>query len=368
MTKTKKFKYSMLRLICGAALIAVVLIVIPAAKANPEAVRERFSPFSRAACDVLSRVFSVFPFSFVEISAYLGIAAIIASILLLALRWGRRGGWLSVIRWFSYIFIIASCVLFVFVFTWGLNYYASPLSDYLELDVEPRSQGELYETAEYYLELMNEYSVLVRRDENGVADLGSFQTLADQCADGYTALAQVYPVFEGSYEPPKKVLFWQFMSRTQITGIFVPFTAECNINPDCAPTSMPFTIMHEMAHRFGFAPEDEANFTALLACRESSVPEYLYSGYYTAFVYCYNAVAKIDKDKQAELWNAMSEGASKDVVAAITHYQRYEGKISKVADKVNDTYLKTMNQEAGVESYGNVVDLLIADYMKFAND
>ena len=36
----------------------------------------------------------------------------------------------------------------------------------------------------------------------------------------------------------------------------------------------------------------------------------------------------------------------------------------KVADKINDTYLKLHGEEDGVQSYGRMVDLLLAVYRK----
>ena len=36
--------------------------------------------------------------------------------------------------------------------------------------------------------------------------------------------------------------------------------------------------------------------------------------------------------------------------------------IKKAATAVNDGYLKTMAQPSGVKSYGEVVDLILADY------
>ena len=55
-----------------------------------------------------------------------------------------------------------------------------------------------------------------------------------------------------------------------------------------------------------------------------------------------------------------------DAQAANEHYAQYEGKVQDAAQKVNDAYLKAFSEETGVQSYGEVADLLIAWYQQKA--
>ena len=57
------------------------------------------------------------------------------------------------------------------------------------------------------------------------------------------------------------------MSRTEITGIFIPFTMEANVNVDIPDYSLGSTMCHELAHLHGFIREDEANYISYLACK-----------------------------------------------------------------------------------------------------
>ena len=57
-------------------------------------------------------------------------------------------------------------------------------------------------------------------------------------------------------------------------------------------------------------------------------------------------------------------GLKQDCSAANLHYDQYEGKVQEVAQKANDTYLKTFSEESGVKSYGEVADYLIAWYLQ----
>ena len=62
--------------------------------------------------------------------------------------------------------------------------------------------------------------------------------------------------------------------------------------------------------------------------------------------------------------SAVSFSAGLAAQAANEHYAQYEGKVQDAAQKVNDAYLKAFSEESGVQSYGEVADLLIAWYLQ----
>lgn len=355
-----KNRNSIIRIVAALAMAAVAAAALYWAKGNPQWVTQVYGPVSRQISAALATVFSVFNVSFAEFAIIWIVIGAVAAIIYTAVRC-RVEGWL---RLLSYAAVIGSAIFTCFVLFWGLNYYGLPLAQQLDITIPQAEREKLYETAWYYLEKANEAALEVDRNADLTCDLGSFEQLAENCADGYEKLAAKYPRFEGSYAPPKKVSNSALMAKTHITGVYCPITGECNVNPDSAPASLPFTMMHEIAHRLAVNPENEANFTAVLACRESSIPEFRYSGYYSAFIYLYNQVSRLDRDMQSQLWTAMCDEMEADVRAAIRHYDENDGAVAKTADKVNDTYLKAMNQQSGVESYGEVVELLIADYEK----
>ena len=52
-----------------------------------------------------------------------------------------------------------------------------------------------------------------------------------------------------------------------------------------------------------------------------------------------------------------------DLVDNSLYWKQFENTvISNTANKINDVYLKINNQEDGVQSYGRMVDLLLAEY------
>ncbi len=75
---------------------------------------------------------------------------------------------------------------------------------------------------------------------------------------------------------------------------------------------------------------------------------FCYSGAFGAYIYCHNALSKIDKTAASQIWSTLSEGVLADIRAANEHYAQYEGKVQDAAQKVNDTYLKAFSEESGV--------------------
>ena len=109
----------------------------------------------------------------------------------------------------------------------------------------------------------------------------------------------------------------------------------------------------ELAHRQAVTAEDDANFCAYLACMASGSDDFCYSGAFGAYVYCHNALSKVDKSAASQIWSTLSDGVVTDLRAANEHYAQYEGKVQDAAQKVNDTYLKAFSEESGVQSYKN---------------
>ncbi len=120
-------------------------------------------------------------------------------------------------------------------------------------------------------------------------------------------------------------------------------------------------MCHELGHSLAVAGEDEANYCAFLACRASDDPLFRYSGYYNAFVYCFNALYDEDPKAAESLWELVSDEMKHDCNVHVAHNQQYEGPAQQIGEAANNGYLELMGQE-GVKSYGLVVDYLIAEY------
>lgn len=363
--KDRHVKRGVINAAVAAFIFLLTLLITEFAKRNPDFISCYFKPFSRRVIGVLSAVTGIIPFSVAEILVMLLIAGVLTYIVVVIVRLARKlDPPRALPRRIALLLLAASSVYFLMNALWGLNYYARPLADELGIKVGRYSTAELKATTAELAEQLNRLTPDVPRNPDGECDFGGFPKLSEMAREGFTGFAHSsgFTGF-GSSGRAKRVFLSEAMSYCGIGGIFIPHTGEANVNVNAPASSLPFTIMHELSHSAGVAPENEANFAAFLACRESFHVEFNYSGNLAAFIYCYNALAREDIEAAYELWYSLDESVVGDIRSRNAYWSRYEGKVREAASSANDAYLKVMSQSDGVKSYGMVVDLLIADYV-----
>lgn len=348
------------RVILSAIFLVLTGLLAAAAIYAPELVFSVYPQISRKVISFLAAITSPLPFAVWEI---LVVLAVLWAVYTLVRCFSRHRGFVC---WLSGLLLGVCIAVFVFVAVWGLGHFGPTVGEQIGLETGAYSHDELYEAAAYYADLASEYAAQVQRDSDGVVSFSEFSSLAKAASDGYQVLAETYGCFDGSAVRVKRLAAAKLYSYFGTTGIFCPFTGESSVNPDTFEASIPFTMCHEIAHRMGFPAEDDSNFCAYLACMASDSVEFRYSGAYSAFIYCYNALYAVNRDRASEIWNRASEQVRADCRAATSHYDQYEGKVQEAAQKVNDVYLKAFQEDAGVQSYGDVADYLIAWYQKQA--
>lgn len=263
-----------------------------------------------------------------------------------------------------------SLLLFLFTMLGGINYYRYSFSHYSRLEVYESTVDELYALTKSLAAQANAVREMTSgRDDNGVFILTeNHYRLAKKANEAMKALSTDYPVLDGHYGAPKPILLSKLMSYTEITGIFIPFTMEANVNVDVPDYTIPSTMLHELAHLRGFMREDEANFIAYLAGIKSECAELKYSSLMMALIMSGNALYRQSPDLYFELRDQYSEGIIKDIRDNSAYWTKFEGTVvSTVSNKINDTYLKANAQTDGVKSYGRMLDLLLAKFRQENN-
>ena len=346
------------RLILSAIFLALTGIMVILAMYVPEFVFSIYPEFSRKILSVLSSVTGTMPFALWQIMAVLLVLWILYT-LIQAIK--KRN---MLICWFTGILLTACILLFSFVLIWGLGHYGPTLSQTLDLKVEKYSTQQLHHATLFYMAKANETASLAPRGIDNLVDASSIDSLSNMGNEAYDNLAEEFPFFDGPDGRVKTLLAAPLFSYGGITGIFIPFTGESAVNPDTYGASLGFTVCHEIGHRMGITGENDANFAGFLACMASPEGELLYSGYYSAFVYTYNALYKADKALAALVWEQCSDALQGDMIGANAHYDPYEGAVQEATQKVNDAYLKAFQNEDGIASYGAVADQLIAFYLQ----
>lgn len=349
---------SIRRVITSVCLLVTTGLLVLAATQMTSAFFSFYPQISRAALRFLAGITSVIPYAVWEILLIVLILWFLVSLFVDICK-GK------ILQWLSGLLLGASLAVFVFVGLWGLNYFAPSMASRLGLPEEQYTAAELREATEYYRDRANEAAALVERDANGVMVAGNFDELAKAAGNGYEVLSAEMECFDGSTARVKHLLSSPLMGANGTTGVFIAFTGESGVSSTTFSASIPFTMCHEIGHRMAFAREDEANFAGFLGCMANERADFQYSGYYSAFIYCYNALYKVDPHAAAEVMADASDALRTDLKASIAHYDALEDETaSEVQNKVYDTYLKTFAVESGVQSYGEVVDLLTTWYFE----
>ena len=346
-----------IRNLIGAAVLAVLTAAaVGLARFLPDLWFSFYTDFSRTAMSALGAAFGWVPFPSWEALLALIVVAVIAG-LIYAVKHKKVLGWLTG------LLELAALLVFLFMGLWGLNHFAPTIGEQTGLEVREYTVDQLKAAAAWYTDQASRCSKEVDRDENGDVVLPEFAALSDEAVAAYGELAEDNDRFAVSIPRVKPLLVSKAFAYMGTTGVFVCFTGEAGVSTECFSAAQPFTICHELGHSLAVAREDEANYLGFLACRASQNELFRYSGFYNAFIYCYNALYAESPSAARTLWDRCSEEMLHDSDVHVEHSKQYEGKVQEAARAVNDAYLKTFD-EAGVKSYGLVVDYLIAEYLK----
>ena len=248
-----------------------------------------------------------------------------------------------------------------FCLLWGVNYYAESFQEQSGVYARESTPEELARVTEYFARQLAGCADQVKRDENGL--------FAESRADIF---AHSVRVFDGIYDEfpclvmedhvPKGVRFSTALSAMDFTGFYFPFTGEANLNIDSPACYLPSTIAHEMAHQRGIASEQECNFIAIAASTTAQSPAYRYSGWLMGFTYLSNALYRADQEAWKQVRVLLPDTVVADLRDNSAYWAEFEGPVNDAAQKVYDSFLKSSGESRGTQSYGTVVDMLMAYY------
>ena len=288
------------------------------------------------------------------------IVAIAALVMIFTLHWNpiRLVGW--VLAGVSFVALLHTAMF-------GLNYHAGSIAADIRMDVYEYTVDELADAAEYYRDQANALAPQMTRDDKGDLVFSDFETLAGQAGAGFDKLVRErsFSIFAGSTVPVKKLGWSGMYTAMGITGFTCGITGEAAVNPNIPEVSLPFTMCHEMAHRMCIAIEGDANFAAFLTAASNDSPEYRYSAYYMAYRYCYQALKNADSNAAAVAAEQVAAGACAELQHDMDNYSAFfrkhqDAEATRLANTVNDTYLKVNGDEQGIDSYNSVTDLLVS--------
>ena len=312
---------------------------------------------------ILSYVTGLVPFSVAEIVLFL------SPVLLFLVIFGivrcvkkQMRAWTLLRVLLSVVFIM----FFLFVNTFGVCYFRMPLEDMMGLYRQELSREDVYNTTiSLKLELENSVEPVLFSDDGASVNPYDWLEFVIKLNKSYNTLNERYPFLTKIQSRVKRLVVSPLMTYTHISGIYIPFTGEANVNYNYPDYVTVYTAAHEMAHQRGIAGEDEANFVAFLACVNCEDEYIKYCGLMSMYDYFLDSLYENDE----EMYKYMVMNTDKKILGEMYSYynffQKYSHSVaSEIADSVNDSYLKTLGVDDGVRSYGKVIELYYAYYNK----
>lgn len=314
----------------------------------------------------VGRLFGLVPFSVFEILLLLIclclVTGLIYTIVRLSSATGRKKLKSQTSKALRHLINILAIVFLIFVLVAGINYNRESYADHLGISVQDSALEDLLQLYHLLLARSEYLAGQINTDANGHFLL-THKNLYPRAQQAMQDLHQLHGGLVSYFPRPKAPLLSRQLSYLRTAGFFAPWTLEAHYNSDIPGQSIPFTINHELAHLAGHMREDEANFIAYLASRNTADIDFQYSATYIALSYTLNALHRvIEPEQYRQLFALLPSQLQQDFAAASAYWQSFQGPAAEVATRSNDLYLRFNRQHDGVQSYGRMVDLLLAYY------
>ncbi|MEM1448159.1 MAG: DUF3810 family protein [Planctomycetota bacterium] len=243
-----------------------------------------------------------------------------------------------------------------FVVLWGLNHAREPLAQTLNLDVSPVAVGELDRVAD---EMAIALSALLEESIEPV----DRKAVPTRAAEAWALALEAIPSLGWQ---TRAIVVGPELSETLvsagISGVFSPFSQEAHVAAHLPDPDLLFTALHEIAHVQGWAREDEANYLAWRVGSRSGDPDFERASLIIALGHVHRALEIADRELMAARWHDLDPRIKAQFSARAAFWGRERSMIaSRAARAVNEVYLRSHGQ-AGVATYGRMVDLIVAEW------
>lgn len=273
-----------------------------------------------------------------------------------------REGVKSASKYLCFVLSILCVIFITFVWTFSSGYSTTTIDKKLNIDRQNISAQELYETAIWLTDNINELSPEIIYDNSGASVMNySYNEMSKKLCVAYDTFVDEYGIVRNFKSKVKPIALSEPFTYTHISGVYSFMTGESNINVNYPDFIVASSAAHELAHQRGIAREEEANFVAFLVCI-SSEDEYIrYSGYLDAYQSVMNALYSADKELYFAVSSRLSDEARAELVSYSKFFKKYaNSKTSEISNSINDSFLQANGQEQGTKSYGMVTDLTVA--------
>jgi hypothetical protein len=300
---------------------------------------------------------------------------IIASVFILAALWLFLSLANLVLRKWSNLKILVllliasiSSVYLLFAIICAPNYNRLSIIELMEYEHVQATTDDLFRLCNSLADTANQLASVQQRNCAGTIEKIDFLQTAMLAKDCFNDLASRLEFINDISLPPKPVLFSNTLSVLKLTGFYFPYTNEANVNTEMPTLEIPFTMLHELSHACGIMREDEANFLAFIAGRDNTTQIISYSCNINALNYCMDALYYDDFQLYQQIRSKYSVLLNNDLNGIYEYWSFYDSPAATMSDRINDIYLKANNQQSGVKSYGQMVELMLHDFIANEHD
>ncbi|MBQ9747443.1 MAG: DUF3810 domain-containing protein [Clostridia bacterium] len=342
------------------ALCAASLVLTAAIHRSPALATALHGTVGAVIRAVLATLTSWIPFSLAEF-LLLGSPMLVGLLTILLLRRTRRS-MAEGVRTTVAILSVVSLFYTLSVFGNEPGFYVDTVDKTVGIEREDLSPEQLYETAVLLVEDIREDLPAVSYPRGTYSAMTfSYSELNRKLNAAYDTLCDRYGGFDRMHTNTKPVMLSEPWTYTHISGMYTFFTGEANVNVNYPDFIVVSSAAHEMAHQRGINREDEANFVAYLVCSLSDDPYIRYCGNVDVLNEVLGQLYSASPELYAKVAATVPDEVKRENTAYSQFFEKYrETVVSEVSTAVNDAYISSNNQPAGVKSYGLVVDLVAA--------
>lgn len=282
---------------------------------------------------------------------------LIAFIIKLFRRQVTRQLWLQKLK---KLVALVLTVYIIFNILWGLNYNRMPMSEQFHLSRQSYSTAELTGLVQLLTDSLNAIASSYVRDNRMFAKRPVFR----KAMVAYAIAARQQPLLHYHYPSVKSSLYGSILNYTAVSGYYNPFTGEAQVNTAMPGFVQPFVTCHEIGHQVGYAKEDEANFAGFLAAHSHPDTILRYGAWFDMYTYARREIYRRDSMQAKTLYEQLHPFVKADFTYLKSFYKKYENPIEPFITKIYAQYLKVNQQPEGIDTYDEVVALLVAWYKR----
>jgi hypothetical protein len=345
------------RLIC-IAVLALFIFLLNVLTNYPAVIEKYYSQgFYVAVCYVLHPVLNIFPFS-------VGDVLYIALILYLIYFVGRlvyllfKGRFKVIGKALLGLVIGVQAAYIIFYLFWGMNYFRPSAAERLNLRDTAYVTAELQAVTCAIIDSANATRARLKHEDT----LQTNTQIYNNALLAIKKLSADSANFRTYYPGIKSSMLTPVINYLATSGYYNPFTSEAQINYRMPVFARPVVACHELSHQTGFAAEDEANFAGFLAGINSRDRLLRYSAYQLALGECMQAVRRRDTLVSNQLKTHVSSKVRGDFIAERMYWLSFRGKAGMISGMFYNDFLKANNQPMGMDTYNQMVLLLVNWY------